>query len=437
MGSAMRRLFNAILKRLVLVGRLTVRFPDGSFETYGPGTEPGAGVFIASWRTMRGLLTNPALVFGEAYVDEKLVPLDCDLQDILDLLFVNLAAGGRHQGLAVRRAIARALRTISQYNPIPRARRNVAHHYDLNGRLYALFLDRDRQYSCAYFQRGDETLEEAQVAKKRHIAAKLCLDRPDLEVLDIGCGWGGMAITLAQDYGARVTGITLSTEQLFEARARAEAAGLSHRVRFELLDYRHVLGRYDRIVSVGMFEHVGITHYREFFATIRRLLANDGIALIHAIGRSDGPNVTNPWLARHIFPGGYSPALSEVFAAVEHSRLIAADCEILRLHYAETLRHWRRRFAANRDAIAALYDERFCRMFDLYLTGSEMTFRRLGHVVWQLQLAARHEAVPLTRDYMFANERAGGAQLAGPDLTATAGSRTRVTPPTLSRDTRR
>ena len=232
MGSAMRRLFNAILKRLVLVGRLTVRFPDGSFETYGPGTEPSAGVFIASWRTMRGLLTNPALVFGEAYVDEKLVPLDCDLQDILDLLFVNLAAGGRHQGLAVRRAIARALRTISQYNPIPRARRNVAHHYDLNGRLYALFLDRDRQYSCAYFQRGDETLEEAQVAKKRHIAAKLCLDRPDLEVLDIGCGWGGMAITLAQDYGARVTGITLSTEQLFEARARAEAAGLSHRVRF-------------------------------------------------------------------------------------------------------------------------------------------------------------------------------------------------------------
>jgi cyclopropane-fatty-acyl-phospholipid synthase len=437
MGSAMRRLFDAILKRLLLVGRLTIRFPDGTLGSYGPGTEPAAGVSIADWHTMRGLLTNPALVFGEAYVEQRLVPLDCDLQDILDLLFVNLAAGGRHQGLAIRRAIAKALRKIAQYNPVPRARRNVAHHYDLNGRLYALFLDRDRQYSCAYFQRGDETLEEAQAAKKRHIAAKLCIDRPDLEILDIGCGWGGMAITLAQDYGARVTGITLSAEQLFESRARAEAAGLSGRVRFELLDYRNVVGRYDRIVSVGMFEHVGITHYREFFAAVRRLLTNDGVALIHAIGRSDGPSVTNPWLARHIFPGGYSPALSEVFAAVERSGLIAADCEILRLHYAETIRHWRRRFAANRDTIAALYDERFCRMFDLYLTGSEMTFRRLGHVVWQLQLAAKHEAVPLTRDYMLGAEPIDAATLDGPDLATTTRARTRAVPPTLSRNTRR
>jgi cyclopropane-fatty-acyl-phospholipid synthase len=430
----MRRLLDFILKQLVLVGRLTVRFPDGRLETYGPGPEPVAGVSITSWSTVRGLLSNPALVFGEAYVEQTLMPLDCDLQHILDLLFVNLAAGGKHQGLTIRRAIARALRVIAQYNPVPRAQRNIEHHYDLSGRLYALFLDRDRQYSCAYFRRGDETLEEAQAAKKQHIAAKLCLDRPDLEVLDIGSGWGGMALTLAQDYGARVTGITLSTEQLFEARARAEAAGLSHRVRFELLDYRNVLGRYDRIVCVGMFEHVGITHYREFFRAVRRLLTSDGVALIHAIGRSDGPSVTNPWLARHIFPGGYSPALSEVFAAVERSGLIAADCEILRLHYAETLRHWRRRFAANRDTIAALYDERFCRMFELYLTGSEMTFRRLGHIVWQMQLAASHKAVPLSRDYMVANEMAGLGKIAGPDLAGSSRAGGRAVPPTLSRN---
>jgi cyclopropane-fatty-acyl-phospholipid synthase len=288
-------------------------------------------------------------------------------------------------------------------------------------------LDRDRQYSCAYFAHGDETLEEAQAAKKRHIATKLCLDRPGLHILDIGCGWGGMALTLAQDYGARVTGITLSVEQLTEARARAEAAGLSDRVRFELLDYRTLRGRFDRIVSVGMFEHVGVTHYRAFFTTIRRLLDDDGVAVIHAIGRSDGPSVTNPWLARNIFPGGYSPALSEVFASVERSGLIATDCEILRLHYAETIRHWRRRFAANRDAIAALYDERFCRMFDLYLTGSEMTFRRLGHMVWQIQLAARHDAVPLTRAYMLGGE---------PSPVEIAVQRN-IAPPTLSRDVRR
>jgi cyclopropane-fatty-acyl-phospholipid synthase len=411
----MRALLAAALSRLIVAGTFTVRFPDGTQAIFGPGGAPQAGVTIATWRTAAGLLFNPALIFGEAYAAGTLMPLDCTLQDVLDLLFANLAAGGRHPAEYLRKAISRTRRALLGSNPPSRARRNVAHHYDLSGRLYGLFLDRDRQYSCAYFSRGDETLEDAQEAKKRHIAAKLRLDRPGLRVLDIGCGWGGMAMTLARDYGAEVTGITLSAEQQAEARARALQAGLDDQIRFELQDYRHITGPFDRVVSVGMFEHVGIAHYTEFFGAVHRLLTDDGVALIHAIGRSDGPSVTNPWLARHIFPGGYSPALSEVFAAVEHSRLIATDCEILRLHYAETIRHWRRRFAANRDTIRALYDERFCRTFELYLTGAEITFRRLGHMVWQIQLARQHSAVPLTRDYMIEPEWSGSIPLPSPD----------------------
>jgi cyclopropane-fatty-acyl-phospholipid synthase len=330
---------------------------------------------------------------------------DNNIYDALDLLLANVGhSPSTHPVYRLRELLAAVVRRIVQYNPAGRSRRNVAHHYDLNGRLYSLFLDRDRQYSCAYFPRGDETLEEAQVAKKRHIAAKLCLTRPGLRVLDIGCGWGGMALTLARDFGAHVTGITLSQEQLTEARARAGAEGLADRVRFELLDYRAVTETFDRVVSVGMFEHVGIGHYRAFFDTVARCLKPDGVALIHAIGRSDGPGSTNAWIRKYIFPGGYSPALSEVLPSVERSGLMATDIEILRLHYAETLRHWRRRFAANRDAITALYDEKFCRMFEFYLAGSEITFRSGGHMVWQLQLAHGHGAVPLTRDYIAAVE---------------------------------
>jgi cyclopropane-fatty-acyl-phospholipid synthase len=396
-----RPLLDMILGRLLRHGRLTLIYPDFSESEFGLDTAPHVTVAVLRWSTVRGLVTNPALVFGEAFVAGDLAPVGCGIEDVLDLVYANIHGGGRHPGQQVRRAIGRWLRRLSQFNPIPRARRNAAHHYDLNGELYALFLDQDRQYSCAYFARGDETLEQAQQAKKHLIAAKLLLDQPDLHVLDIGSGWGGMALTLARDYGARVTGITLSREQLAYSRARAEQEGLSHRVRFELLDYRTITGSFDRIVSVGMFEHVGITHYRAFFRRIQALLTEDGVALIHAIGRSDGPNVTNPWLARHIFPGGYSPALSEVFRAVERERLVATDCEILRLHYARTIAHWRARFTANRASVVALYDERFCRMFDLYLAGSELTFRHLGHMVWQLQLTRRQDAVPLTRDYLL------------------------------------
>ena len=404
---AMQRVLDALLRRLITVGRLEVHWPDHSVATYVGSPGGRAAVALKDAATVRRLVLNPSLALGEAYMAGTAVPLECSLYELLDLLIANVAAAGGGTGvMRLRARLGRLIRFLAQYNPAPRARRNAAHHYDLNGRLYSLFLDRDRQYSCAYFRRGDETIDEAQVAKKRHIAAKLLLDRPDLSVLDIGCGWGGLALTLARDYGARVLGITLSAEQLAEARARAAAAGLADRVRFELLDYRAVNQQFDRIVSVGMFEHVGIVHYGTFFAALKRCLAPDGVALLHAIGRSDGPGATNRWIGKYIFPGGYSPALSEVLPAVERTGLWVTDIEILRLHYAETLARWRRRFLANRDTIASLTDERFCRMWEFYLVGSELAFRREGHMVFQMQLAREQTAVPLTRDYIAEAEGA-------------------------------
>jgi len=399
----MQATLDAILRHFVVVGRLVVRWPDGRLTSYaGPqGSGPEAAIIFRDRRTVRRLVLNPTLAVGEAYMDGGLIPDANGIYHTLDLLVANVMANATgHPVARLRDAVGLLRRRIDQYNPAQRAQRNVAHHYDLNGRLYSLFLDRDRQYSCAYFPRGEETLEEAQTAKKRHIAAKLCLDRPGLSVLDIGSGWGGLALFLAREHGAHVTGITLSTEQLAESRARAAAEGLLDRVSFELLDYRAVDRRFDRIVSVGMFEHVGVVHYRAFFDMLARCLNQDGVALLHAIGRSDGPGFTNPWIAKYIFPGGYCPALSEVLPPLEKSGLFATDIEVLRLHYAETLRHWRRRFTANRDTIAALYDERFCRMFEFYLCGSEIAFRREGHMVFQIQLAHRQTAVPLTRDYI-------------------------------------
>ena len=408
----MRTLVDFFLRRLILLGRLTVRWPDGTMTTYAGSPGPEALVHFADGRTVRRVFMDPNVAIADCYMEGTLVPVDCTIHDVLDVLMINAYARPRDLPmLQVRDGLRRLIRRLRQFNPAGRSRRNVAHHYDLNGRLYSLFLDRDRQYSCAYFQHGDESLEEAQDAKKRHIAAKLKLDRPDLEVLDIGSGWGGMALTLARDHGARVTGITLSTEQLAEARARAAAAGLSDRVTFELMDYRALHRRFDRIVSVGMFEHVGLNHYRSFFDVVKRCLAPDGVAVIHTIGRSDGPGVTNAFLAKYIFPGGYSPALSEVLPAVERSGLFATDIEILRLHYAHTIHHWRRRFAANRDTIAALYDERFCRMFEVYLAGAELSFTRQRSVNFQLQLTRAIDAVPITRDYMLDAERAPQATL--------------------------
>ncbi len=404
----MQSVLDSILKRFIVIGQLSVAWPDGRTSTYSgpPGSGPVARLALADNVAVRRLVLNPLLALGESYMDGTAGPEGCSLYDLLDVLMLNLDLNGKgHPVARVRDIWGTLVRRINQFNPAGRAQRNVAHHYDLNGRLYSLFLDRDRQYSCAYFARGDETLEEAQVAKKRHIAAKLRLDRPDLEVLDIGCGWGGLGLTLARDYGARVIGITLSQEQLAEARARAAAEGLADRVRFELMDYRAVTGTFDRVVSVGMFEHVGVGYYRAFFDAVARILRPEGVGLLHYIGRTDGPGRTNPWIAKYIFPGGYCPALSEVTRPIELSGLVATDIEVLRVHYAETLRHWRRRFAANRDAIASLYDERFCRMFEMYLVGSELTFRREWQVIHQVQLAHRGASLPLTRDYMVETER--------------------------------
>jgi cyclopropane-fatty-acyl-phospholipid synthase len=409
-------LLHGILSGMIRHGTLTVRDAGGTARHYGDGATPRAAFALHSRRAEWRLVLNPAMGFGELYMEGALEPQGCTIHEVLDLLVLNMWDGeGCHPLEAVLATLRQWRRRLDQLNPAGRARRNVAHHYDLNGRLYALFLDRDRQYSCAYFPTGAETLEEAQAAKKRHIAAKLKLDRPKggepLEVLDIGCGWGGMALTLARDWGARVTGITLSEEQLGAARQRAQEAGLEDRVRFELMDYRDWRRPVDRIVSVGMFEHVGIGHYGQFFQVLRGALKPEGIALVHAIGRAAGPGATNPWLRKYIFPGGYSPALSEVLGPAERSGLWVTDIEVLRLHYAETLRHWRDRFARNRDTIAALYDERFCRMFEFYLSGCELAFRRADHMVWQMQLSPARAAVPLTRDYMLEAERAAAARV--------------------------
>jgi cyclopropane-fatty-acyl-phospholipid synthase len=396
-------LFAALLKSIVRTGSL--RLVDGAGRTHriGDGQAPQCTIRIAHRRLDYTLALNPALSVGEAYMDGLLTIEEGTLYDFLEIAARNYVHLERNPWFALLNTVTRRLR---QYNPVARARRNVAHHYDLSGKLYDLFLDRDRQYSCAYFTSETDSLETAQENKKRHIASKLLLARPGLKVLDIGSGWGGLGLYLAQETGADVTGVTLSTEQHKVSQDRAAETGLAGRVRFHLRDYRDEPGCYDRIVSVGMFEHVGVPHYREFFRKLKDLLAEDGVALLHSIGRSDPPGGTNPWLQKYIFPGGYTPALSEVMAAVQQVGLWVTDIEILRLHYAETLRAWRQRFLANRDAVRALYDERFCRMWEFYLIGSELAFRHGGQMVFQMQLAKRQDAVPLTRDYMTDWERA-------------------------------
>jgi len=397
-------LLSRLFERTITIGRLRVIDADGSLHTFDGSVGPSVTIRFHDSALHWKLAVRPRLYFGEAYMDGKLTIEEGSLYDLIDLFAVNLEA--MPAGLLARllNGSATLFRRVHQYNPLPRARDNVAHHYDLSDQLYELFLDRDRQYSCGYFRDGAEDLDAAQLEKKRHIAAKLLI-RPGQRVLDIGSGWGGLALYLAGECGAQVTGLTLSVEQEKLATRRAAAAGLSDRVKFYLRDYREEVGQYDRIVSVGMFEHVGLNHYRAFFAKLKSLLAPDGVALLHSIGRKDGPGTTIPWMRKYIFPGGYVPALSEVLPTVEELRLWVTDIEILRLHYAETLRAWRRRFERNRDRVRAIYDERFCRMWEMYLTGSEIGFRRQGFMVFQMQLAKAVDAVPLTRDYMLDWER--------------------------------
>ena len=359
-------------------------------------------VRLSSRRAELALLRDPELKFGEAYMDGTLV---VEQGTIADVLAVLLGQGMEAPKWARLQWLLRyTSRRLVQFNPRPRARRNVAHHYDLDGRLYSLFLDADRQYSCAYFENPDTSLDDAQLAKKRHIAAKLRLGR-DQSVLDVGCGWGGLGVYLAELGGANVTGVTLSQEQHAIANERAAEKGLSKHARFLLQDYRDVHQKFDRIVSVGMFEHVGISHYDAFFQKCAELLSDDGIMLLHSIGRSEGPNVTNPWIAKYIFPGGYIPALSEVLPAIERAGLLVTDIEILRMHYAETLKAWRERFLAHREDVERIYEPRFVRMWEFYLAASEMSFREQNMMVMQIQLTKRQGVVPITRDYITSEER--------------------------------
>ncbi len=393
-----------LLSRLIKKGTLTVVYANGKTQSFGAG-EPRATIRLHDNRVALDILLRPELVFGEAYMDGRMTADGGDLYDTLDILMSNMENTRTPAMLRAMRKVRVALRAFRQLNPARRARQNVAHHYDLSGALYDLFLDGDKQYSCAYFAHPGQSLDDAQTAKKRHIAAKLHLDRAGLDVLDIGSGWGGLALDLARDCGARVTGVTLSEEQIGIARERAAKAGLSERAQFALTDYRALTGRFDRIVSVGMFEHVGVPHFKEFFDKTAALLKDDGVMLLHTIGRLDGPGASNPWIGKYIFPGGYTPALSEMLPVIEKSGMFATDIEILRLHYAETLKAWRARFRARWDEAAKIYDERFCRMWDFYLTCMEVAFRRQGLVVFQLQLAKKIDALPVTRDYMIDAER--------------------------------
>lgn len=404
-------LLNQMLSRLFRTGALRVVMPDGQVRSYGdtPRNPPSATVqgqsitvHIHDADLPRRLILNPDLALGEAYMDQTLTIEGDDLEGFMALLIANRAGGGRSWILDLNLRMQKLMRGIRQRNTAASSKSNVAHHYDLSSALYELFLDEDRQYSCAYFRRPDDSLEQAQAQKKAHIADKLLI-RPDMRVLDIGCGWGGMALTLARDYGARVVGLTLSEEQLTYARKRAEDAGLSDRVEFRLQDYRNINERFDRIVSVGMFEHVGVPHYHTYFRKVRQLLVPDGVALIHTIGRGTPPGATSPWIAKYIFPGGYVPAMSEVLGVIETEDLVTTDVEVWRMHYAETLRHWRQRFETNVDRIRTLYDDRFVRMFRYYLLASEMTFRHAKQSVFQFQLSPDMTAVPITRDYLYAD----------------------------------
>lgn len=400
----MQRLLATLASRIVKRGSLEIEYADGAKQRFGDGAGDLVAIRFADKRGPFELARNPELALGELYMDGRLVMTSGTILDFLRIVMSNAVRSAPPASMRAIWMARRAARALWR-NERARARANVAHHYDLDGRLYDLFLDRDRQYSCAYFERPGMSLDEAQLAKKRHIAAKLLVGRGD-KVLDIGSGWGGMALYLARHCGADVTGITLSTEQLGLAGQRAESAGLVQSVRFRLEDYRDTRGPFDRIVSVGMFEHVGAAHYDVFFAKLAELLAEDGVALLHTIGRPDGPGATNAWISKYIFPGGYIPSLSEIAASVEKAGLFVTDVEILRMHYAETLKAWRERFIARRGEAQALYDERFCRMWEFYLSISELTFRIEGECVFQIQLARRHDRVPITRGYMAEREEA-------------------------------
>jgi cyclopropane-fatty-acyl-phospholipid synthase len=390
-----------MLKSFVRAGRLKVVDADGKEHLFG-GTAPGPAVTmrLTDRSLYHNLFLNPELHAGEAYMDGRMSFEDgSTLRDFLTLFSINRRSLATYPLQNVLKRVSRAVKRFQQANPVGQAQKNVAHHYDLGNDFYRLFLDTGMQYSCAYFASDEDTLEAAQQNKLRLIASKLQL-KPGLKILDIGSGWGDLALYLAAMADVDVTGVTLSKEQHALANEKARRAGLADRVRFELIDYRNVENRFDRIVSVGMFEHVGVHHYGEFFAKINALLDDDGLMVLHSIGKMSPPGTASPWLRKYIFPGAYSPALSEVFPVVEQASLWVTDLEFLRLHYAKTLNHWHRRFEANRERIAAMYDERFCRMWEFYLISAEMMFRTGSQLVFHMQLARKRDAAPIVRDYV-------------------------------------
>lgn len=396
----MNMLLRSVIERLIRTGNLTVIDPGGAAHAFGDQNGKKVTVAIRTRHAERAITVDPTLALPEAYMNGEIDMVEGDLLDLLEIVYTNsgmVNAGAFWARMAD--GMRYLFRRFQQLNTTKRARQNVRRHYDLSRELYRLFLDEDLQYSCAYFTRPDMTLEEAQLAKKRHLAAKLAI-KPGQTVLDIGCGFGGLSLYLTRNFDADVLGITLSEEQLAIANERAQEEGLEGHVHFELKDYRKLSERFDRIVSVGMFEHVGVNHYRTFFDKCATILKPDGVMVLHSIGRSGPPAATTPFIRKHIFPGGYIPALSEVLPAIERSGLMVSDIEILRLHYADTLKHWRQRFLANRDRIRDIYDERFCRMWEFYLAGSEAGFRWQDLMVFQIQLTRKNTTLPVTRDYM-------------------------------------
>jgi cyclopropane-fatty-acyl-phospholipid synthase len=402
----MNMFLERVVRRLVQTGNLKISGPAGTTATFGDGTGLPVHLHIKTKHAERAITLDPSLGLPEAFMDEEVDFIEGDVLALLHIVYENMGATG-FDAVWTRavESIRVAFRRLQQVNTHARAKRNVQRHYDLSGELYKLFLDEDMQYSCAYFERPDMTLEEAQKAKKRHLAAKLKL-KPGQSVLDIGSGWGGLGLYIAKCFEADVLGVTLSTEQHAVATQRAQADGLDHRVHFEIRDYRDLNERFDRIVSVGMFEHVGVNHYRTFFDKCATLLKPDGVMVLHSIGRFGPPTATAAFIRKYIFPGGYIPALSEVFPAIEKAGLMVNDVEILRLHYAETLKNWRERFLANRDKAKAIYDERFCRMWEFYLSGSEAAFRWQDLMVFQIQLTKKNDVLPLTRGYIEKTEKA-------------------------------
>jgi cyclopropane-fatty-acyl-phospholipid synthase len=397
----MDRLLRFFLDRFIRRGSITFITASGATFTCGDGTGEPVRVRVTTKEAERRLLLDPEMAFGETYMDGTFVVERGSIADVLSIVLDQPDVVPRWAKL--RWWFRYLVRNIQQFNPRTRSRSNVERHYDLDGRLYSLFLDSDKQYSCAYFETPDTTLDEAQLAKRRHVTAKLLIERGQ-RVLDIGSGWGGLGLYIAEVAGADVTGVTLSSEQLQVSNARASDKNLAQSAKFLLQDYRDIPGPFDRIVSVGMFEHVGVDHYDTFFKRCAELLDSDGVMLLHSIGRSEGPGITNPWIAKYIFPGGYIPALSEVLPAIERAGLLVCDIEILRLHYAETLKAWRERFMARREEAVRLYDERFARMWEFYLASSEMSFRKQNLMNFQIQITKRQGIVPMTRDYIGRGE---------------------------------